>query len=171
LGLVGLLPLLPLTHGGKNPEVVEEAITSIQARGGKSAPELLSLTYILASLVFKQKAEQEWLDRRFGTMRDILQDTWAYKKIKKEGLEEGRREGRQEGLQQGRQQALHEALEEQRQTLLEIVRGRFPAIEQQAKRTADTITDLAVLRTMIVKLSLTQTEEAARQILLEKGMG
>jgi flagellar biosynthesis/type III secretory pathway protein FliH len=139
-------------------------------------------------------------------MRDILQDTWAYKKIKKEGLEEGRREGRQQGLQeglqqglqegrqqglqeglqeglqqglqeglqqglqQGRQQALHEALQEQRMALLEIVRGRFPAIEQQAKRTVDTITDLALLRTMIVKLSLAQTEEAAKQILLEKGM-
>src|SRR5437899_3196702 len=51
-GLVGLFPLMVLAKGGKHPEVVEDIITSLASVGGKSNRELLSLTYVLASLVF-----------------------------------------------------------------------------------------------------------------------
>jgi predicted transposase YdaD len=177
LGLVGLLPLLVLAQDGQRPEVVEDAITGIQSRGGRSASELLSLTYLIASLVFKKKAEKEWLDRRFAAMRDILQETWAYKKIKREGLEEGRREGRQEGrqeglqqgLQKGRQEALHEALQGDRQAVLEVVQGRFPDLTRLAQDSVDTIIDLGTLQRVLVEISLAQTEEVAKQVLLKKG--
>jgi predicted transposase YdaD len=126
--------------------------------GGESAAELLSLTYILSSLVFIDTTEQAWLKRRFGSMRDILRDTWAYKEIKKEGLEEGRQEGRQEGQR--------EAL---RETLAEIVQDRFPNLEALAKSTADSIESVTLLRHIIVKMGSVQTEEAAKQMLLTKG--
>ena len=89
-------------------------------------------------------------------LHDILRDSWAYKKIKQEGLLEGREEGRQQGLQ------------EERLTLLEIVQARFPALEQQAKKKADATNDLATLRHLIVQVSLAQTEEDAKQVLLIK---
>ena len=82
-------------------------------------------------------------------LRDVLRDTWAYQEI----MQEGRQEGRQE----------------QRLTLLEVVQSRFPGIEPLAKKTVDSISDLAVLRRLIVKMSVTQTEEEAKQVLLEIG--
>src|SRR5437588_8874914 len=92
-GLVGIFPLMVLAQNGKRPEVVEEVITSIESYGGKSSSELLSLTYILASLVFKKEADRNWLKRRFGMLQDILRDTWAYKEIMQEGLEKGLEKG------------------------------------------------------------------------------
>ena len=82
-------------------------------------------------------------------LRDALRDSWAYQEIMQEGREEG--------------------LQEQRLTLLEIVQSRFPDIEPLAKKTVDSIGDLAVLRRLIVKMSVTQTEEEAKQALLEVG--
>ena len=82
-------------------------------------------------------------------LRDALRDSWAYQEIMQEGREEG--------------------LQEQRLTLLEIVQSRFPDIEPLAKKTVDSIGDLAVLRRLIVKMSVTQTEEEAKQVLLEVG--
>ena len=148
-GLVGIFPLMVLAQGGKRPEVVEEVITSIESIEGKSATELLSLTYIFASLVFEKEADRDWLKRRFNMLRDVLRDTWAYQEIMQEGVEMG--------------------LQEQRLTLLEVVQARFPDVEPLAKKTVDSIGDLAVLRRLIVKMSVTQTEEEAKQALLEVG--
>ena len=82
-------------------------------------------------------------------LRDVLRDTWAYQEIMQEGVEMG--------------------LQEQRLTLLEVVQARFPDVESLAKKTVDSIGDLAVLRRLIVKMSVTQTEEEAKQALLEVG--
>jgi len=79
-------------------------------------------------------------------LRDALRDSWAYQEIMQEG-----------------------ALQEQRLTVLEIVQARFPDVEPLAKKTVDSIGDLAVLRRLIVKISVIQTEEEAKQALLEVG--
>ena len=161
-GLVGLLPLIPLTQDGSRLEVVDEVITRLEANGDESTSELLALTYLLSTLVFKAKNEREWLDRRFAMLDDLIRSSWGYKKIKREGLEEGR----QEGLQQGLQEGLQKALEDHRLTLLEVVRGRFPALEPVAKKTAKAINEPAILRHMIVQLSMAESEEMAKQALL-----
>src|SRR5205085_11413460 len=75
--LEGLLPLLPLTRGRAKREVVEEAITGLTPVGQEPKAELLILTYGLASLAFENKADQEWLDRRFSMLYDILRETRA----------------------------------------------------------------------------------------------
>ena len=82
-------------------------------------------------------------------LRDALRDSWAYQEIMQEGREEG--------------------LQEQRLTLLEVVQARFPDVEPLAKKTVDSISDLALLRRLIVKISVIQTEEEAKQALLEIG--
>ncbi|HEY6407386.1 MAG TPA: hypothetical protein VIY29_07960, partial [Ktedonobacteraceae bacterium] len=64
-GLVGIYPLMVLTKDGKRPEVVEDVITSLQQQEGKAAIELLSLTYIIASLAFESQEDHTWLKRRF----------------------------------------------------------------------------------------------------------
>lgn len=143
-GLIGIFPLMVLAQDGKRPEVVEAVITSIGSIGGKSATELLSLTYIFASLVFEKETDRDWLKWRFKMLRDVLRDSWAYQEIMQEG-----------------------ALQEQRLTLLEVAQSRFPDIEPLAKKTVDSISDLAVLRRLIVKMSVVETEAKAKQVLLE----
>jgi predicted transposase YdaD len=151
-GLVGLFPLLPLTQAGIRPEVVEEAIVRVQKDGGEAAPDLLSLIYLLAELICENDDDLLWLDRRFAMLYDVLQESRAYQKIKQEGREEGEL------------QALH-------RTLLTVVQARFPGIVQLAtKRTAE-VHNIAALEDLIVKLSLAQTLEEARQYMLAMDEG
>jgi predicted transposase YdaD len=145
--LVGLFPLLPLTRAGIGPAAVEEAITRVQADGGEAAPELLSLIYMFAGLVFENEDDRKWLKRRFAMLEEILEESWAYQEIMQKGRDEGKL------------QALH-------QTLQTIVRARFPElVHLAAKRTAP-IHDPRVLETLIVNISLAQTVEEAKQHLL-----
>jgi hypothetical protein len=53
-GLLGLLPLLPLTREGRRREVVEEIITLLMPSGEEPKRNLLIVTYVLASLAFAQ---------------------------------------------------------------------------------------------------------------------
>jgi len=153
-GLVGLLPLLPLTQDGKKLELVDEVIATLEANNDESTSELLALTYILASFVFTSENERQKLIRRFTMLRDVIRSSWAYQEIKMEGMEEGLEKGLEKGLQ------------ELRQTLLEIVLGLYPALEPLAKKTAKAVSEPATLRHLIVQVSMVQSEEAAEKVLL-----
>ena len=59
--------------------------------------------------------------------------------------------------------------ETQRQTLLDIVQERFPAIAHLAKQQADTFEDPEMLRRLIVKISIVKTPKEAEQYLLNPG--
>ena len=87
-------------------------------------------------------------------LRDVIRSSWAYQEIKREGMEEGLEKGLEKGLQ------------ELRQTLLEIVRGHYPALEPLAKKTAKAVSEPATLRHLIVQVSMVQSEEAAEKVLL-----
>ena len=165
-GLVGIVPLMVLAQGGKRPEVVEEVITSLKSVGGEAGKELLSLTYILASLVFENEADCKWLKKRFKMLQDILRDTWAYQEIMQEGREEGLEEGRQEGRQEGREEERQQRLKDQRQMLMTLVQVHFSNIAQLAQERADAIKDPEVLQSLILKVVAAQDEEEAKQILL-----
>jgi predicted transposase YdaD len=174
-GLVGLLPLLPLTERGANQEVVEEMITDVQSLAvEESQANLLSMGLAFASLAFgKQQANQDWLIRRFQMLDDILQETELYKYIMREGQEKGLQQGLQRGLQQGRkeakealQQAQQEKLQELRQAVLDIVQVRFPKIVRIAKGQTAIIEDPKALRYLIVKMSTAQNAEEAKLYLL-----
>ena len=68
---------------------------------------------------------------------------------------------------QGIQQAHKEILQELRQTLVKIVRLRFPNAVRLAKKQISTIDDSAILRDLIVKMSIAQTSEEVVIYLLE----
>lgn len=165
-GLAGIFPLMVLAQDGKRPEVVEEVITSLQTVGGEAKRELLSLTYIFASLVFEKEADRNWLKRRFNMLRDVLRDTWAYQEIMQEGREEGLQKGLEEGLQKGREEERQQRLKDQRQMLMTIVEVHFSNIAQLAQERADAIKDPEVLQGLILKVVAAQNEEEAKQILL-----
>jgi predicted transposase YdaD len=145
-GLIGLLPLLPLTKDGARREVVEEMIGGLIAA---EKTESLWIGYALASRVLKD--DLNWLRRRFAMLEDILRDTPVYQEVLAKGEEKGRSEGK---------------LEAQRQILLDIVDERFPAIARLAKQQADAIQDPEVLRRLTVKISIVKTSQEAEQYLL-----
>jgi predicted transposase YdaD len=140
-GLVGLLPFLPLTKDGARREVVEEMISGLVSA---EKTEALWIGYAFASMVLKE--DLKWLKRRFAMLEDILRDTAVYQEVLAEGMEKG--------------------LEAQRQTLLDIVQERFPAIVRLAKQQTDAIKDPEVLRHLMVKISIVKTANEAEQYLL-----
>src|SRR5713226_1073913 len=77
-GRVGLLPLLILTKDGARHEVVEEVITGLEVA---EQFNLLPITKLLASLVFKSEADQNWLEGRFAVLNEILRNTPAYQRV------------------------------------------------------------------------------------------
>jgi len=149
-GLVGLLPLLPLTKDGAQREVVEEMISGLISA---DKTESLWIGYALASRVLTD--DLNWLKRRFAMLEDILRDTPVYQEVLAKGEEKGLEKGREEGK-----------LEAQRQALLDVVQERFPAIARIAKQQADAIQDPEVLRRLTVKISVVKTSKEAEEYLL-----
>ncbi len=87
---------------------------------------------------------------------DILEDSPAFKALKNKGRQEGLQEGRQEGQLEAFQQAL-----------TSIVQARFPQMGRLTKRLAGTIESTEMLQDLIVKMSLAQTMEEAKQQFLD----
>ena len=144
-GQSGLLPLLPLTKGGEQREIVESMFSG---RLSAKKIELVPIGYTLASLAFSRenRAEQDWLLRRFHEMHDILRETPIYQEILKEGREEG--------------------LEALRQAILDVVTQRFPKLTRLAKKQVVVVEDPELLRHVLVKVSVAHTAEEAKQQLL-----
>lgn len=149
-GLIGLLPLMVLSQDGKRQEVVEEIISNLETTKEKSSTELLSLTYVLASLTFENEDDHAWLKRRFNMARDILRDTWAYQEIMHEGLEEERKQ----------------RLKDQRQMLMALAQAHFPRLLSLAEKQAEAIEEPDVLQRLLLKLLAIQAEEEAQEALL-----
>src|SRR6266852_3829249 len=113
--------------------------------------ESLWIGFALASKVLKD--DLKWLKRRFAMLEDILRDTPVYQEVLAEGMEK----------------RLEKGLETQRQTLLDIVQERFPAIARLAKQQADAIEIPEMQRRLTVKISIVKTSKEAEQYLLNPG--
>jgi predicted transposase YdaD len=140
----GLLPLLPLTKGGARREVVESMFSGLLAA---RKIELIPIGYTLASLAFSRenRAEQDWLLRRFHEMHDMLRETPIYQEILKEGREEG--------------------LEALRRAIVDVITQRFPKLARLAKKQVVIVEDPELLRQVLVKVSVVQSaEEAQREL-------
>ncbi len=166
-GLLGLLPLMVLARGGKNRKVVEKAITTIETSEDEDRRDLLSLTYIFASMAFVKEADRHWLKRRFRMFEDALKDSWAYQEIWQEGKQEGKQEGIQQGIQEGIQQERLANLQRQRHMLEYLVQKDFPGILEMAKERGEATNDPDAVQEIIFKLLRAVTEAEARQILRE----
>jgi flagellar biosynthesis/type III secretory pathway protein FliH len=76
-------------------------------------------------------------------------------------------EGIQEGLEKGREEERKEQAAALRQTVIDIVSERFPKLARFASKQTLFVDDPALLRHLIFKLSLSQTQAEARQYLQE----
>lgn len=149
--LFGLLPLLPLTKGGKNRETVLRMIDKLKERGTQ---DLIIVGYACSCLVFTGD-DLEWLQERFFEMRDILEDTWVFQEISNEGWKKGHKKGREEGRE-----------EELRNMLIHLTTLRFPDLATQAQKQAEQAKSLEQLRAMIDKLATATTDQEARDALM-----
>ena len=177
-GLIGIFPLIVLSKDGKRPEVVEDVITTLEAVEENKGKELLSLTYIIASLVFESPSERRWLKRRFKVLQDALRGTWAYQEIMQEGWEEGLQKGMTEGIEKGIEKGIVEGraegraeerlqrVKDQRQLLMTLVQAHFPNLVELTQQRANAVEDPEVLQGVVLKLVSAQTEEEAQQLLL-----
>ena len=122
--------------------------------------ELIPAGGIFASLAYGEGnlSEHAWLERVLQDMYDIVQETPLYQSWTKEAREEGRKEGIEEGLEKGR-------LEGKIETLLNIVRARFPRVVSLAKAEAAKIDDPDVLDGLILKVSAAKNAKEARRYL------
>jgi hypothetical protein len=100
-------------------------------------------------------------------LRDVLRESWENTNPIEEGREEGLQARFQQAFLQGLQQAHKEILRELRQTLLKIVRLRFPKLERLAKKQTAHVDDSLILRDLIIKMSTAQNTEEAVLHLLE----
>ena len=96
-----------------------------------------------------------------------MKETWAFQKTALEGHEEELPQRFQMAFMQGIHQAHKEILQDLRQTLTKIVRLRFPNVVRLAKKQTSAIDDSAILRDLIVKMSIAETSEEAVVYLLE----
>lgn len=165
-GLVGIYPLMMLTKDGKRPEVVEEVITSLQSQEGEAAKELISLTYIFATLAFENQDDLIWLRRRINMMQDLLRDSWLYQEIMQEGYDKGIEQGIEKGIEKGREEEREEWLRQQRQLLMTIIQMHFPNTASLAQQQVNAIKEPEVLQSLIFKVLESQTEEQATESLL-----
>jgi predicted transposase YdaD len=138
-GWIGVLPLVTLTDGGKQPEVVKEMIDRLAVA---EEYDLLAISEVVGGLVFKKGPELEWFKRRFSMFQDILRESSVYQEIVEKGI-------------QG-----------QREMLLGFVQMRFPELLALAKQQTEGITDPDLLPSLSHKLFAAQTVEEAKQFLL-----
>ena len=154
LGLVGLLPLLPLTKEGATKQVVEEVITGLSAaKGEHSQSQLFPIAFTLSSLAFDRSADKEWLIRRFRMLEDMLQETVIYQYIKQQGVAEGEQQGLEKGLEKGFQQELQDL----RRLLLSSVRSKFPALVPVTNKRIAEVESVEVLMDLTLKVFASQT--------------
>jgi predicted transposase YdaD len=155
-GFEVLLPLLPLTKGGKNLEIVDDMINELLAR---NRSDLLGLGHFCAGLVFTDEVSKQWLKGRFAKVLEIIQESWVYQETLQKGIEQGIEKGREEGLEEGRLQGLQQAA-------ISIVTARFPELEQLAKLIIASISDLKRLEVLVIELSTSSSREHTKELLL-----
>lgn len=157
-GLLGLLPLLPLTDGGTEPELMEEMTTALADTG---ETELLVLAYALGGLVDGGEAYNAWFIRRFSMLDDILEESWTYQEILRKGMQKGLEQGREEGREEEHQRRI----QEQRETVVNLVQMRFPELVSLAEQHLHFVHDADALHNLVLKLIAVQTADEARRVI------
>jgi flagellar biosynthesis/type III secretory pathway protein FliH len=100
-------------------------------------------------------------------LKDILEESWTFQKIKKEALEQGLEQGLKQGLKQGLEQGRQQMLQVQRQNLLLFVQARFPALIPLAEDACKNIQEPGKVQDLIQKTLLAKGEIEVRQLLLD----
>ncbi len=185
-GLIGLLPLLPLTKDGANQEVVEEVISKLlAATEEQSQLHLFPIAFTLSSLALDTPEDKEWLIRRFRMLEDMLQETPIYQYIKQQGVAQGERKGLRKGLQKGLEKGLRQGLEkglrqgldkglekglqqelqDLRRLLLSSIRSKFPELVSFATKQISGVASAELLMDLTLKVIAAEKAEELSMVL------
>jgi predicted transposase YdaD len=156
-GLIGLLPLVPLTKGGTEQETLLMTVTELAAA---KEYDLLALAKLIAGLITKGKIAQETLERMFAMYHSILEDSWVYQELIQRGREEGMEKGMEKGIEKGLDKGLTQG--EQR-ALLAMIQKRFPDILESARELVSDISNSGTLENLVVEVSVAQNSQEALQ--------
>jgi hypothetical protein len=138
-GYEDLLPLLPLTKGGKSRAVVGDMMDELVAR---DRSDLLRLGYHFAGLVLTDLQDQHWLTERFRKVLmnlDILKESWTYQETVAEILEQHHAEIEQHRaeIEQQHAEALAEIEQQHAEALAEIEQRRAEIEQRRAEILAE----------------------------------
>ncbi len=166
-GIVGMLPLLPLTKNGARHEVVEDMITSLKAA---QRNDLLVVAYEFASLVFTDDADQHWLKRRIKMLDEIVKNTWAYKDLMEQAREDVREIVKAEVKEEVKAEVKEEVkreikLETVGHTIVRFVEKRFPELASVARQCVERANDHQILDNALDALMEADDIEDAQRIL------
>jgi len=157
LGRKVLLPLLPLTEGGAEWDVVQGVLHDLEFEDR----ELLKIAFGMAMRCVSEEY-REPLKKEYHMIYDELRADPLFREMlgdeRKEGREEGREEGRQEGRQEG-------ALQTAQQIAVRLVANRFPELEKLAKIVIAAVSDVERLQMLIIELSIASCQDQARELL------
>jgi hypothetical protein len=152
---VDLLPLLPFSLEGTDPEIITELFEKLRQQ---SDPYLLGAAAEFASYVFDHyNKDQNWLFRKVQSMYE-LKDLPLYKALEKQVREELRQEVRQEERRVG--------LEAQRNLLVEAVEKRMPKLAALTREQVALFESPKVLLNLTIELMTAKTVKQARYYLL-----
>ncbi|HVB25153.1 MAG TPA: hypothetical protein VNG51_24665 [Ktedonobacteraceae bacterium] len=163
LNLTGLLPLIPLTENGKQPEHVQAMIDRLAQQ---KEMDLLSISNIIGTLAFTQADEREWFKRRFFMFQDILEDSWMIQEIREEFFNKGIEKGLEQGLEQGLAQERQKELQRFRQMVREVAQMRFSELTSLAEQQAEKLDNPDALQHLTMELFGARDMDEARELLL-----
>lgn len=155
MNLTGLLPLIPLTENGKQPEHVQAMIDRLAQQ---KEMDLLSISNIIGTLAFTEANEREWFKRRFFMFQDILEDSWMIQEIREEFFNKGI----EKGLEQERQKELHRF----RQMVKDVAQMRFSELLSLAEQQAEKLNNPDALQHLTMELFGARDMDEARELLL-----
>ncbi len=104
-----------------------------------------------AALVFDKPSEQQWLIERFEMYKKDLEESWAYQRILKEGLEKGLEKGQREAL---------------RETLISFLHARYPMLVELAQEQIIGIAEIKRLQEILNTVFSLQTAGEIEEYLL-----
>ncbi len=134
--IVGLLPLVPLTHDGGTVEQIEAAgkVAQEHASSEEEQVSIITLLGILAS----RRIDRELADalvRRLVMSQDLLESSPLYQKWAEEWLAQGMEKGLEQGLEQGLERGREEGLTiGVRESVQLVLRARFKALPPEVEQ-------------------------------------
>ena len=165
LDLPGVLPLVSLTRDGKQPEMIERMIGDVlkhKELQPAHRKDLITLGYTLASLAITDRHDRNWLYRRFAALEDLIRQSPAYKRIKREGVEEGLEKGIKKGIGQGVEKGRRETL---KKMLLKLVEEKFSELLEETRVFVADIDDATMLERLTFSMGRAGALEQARAAL------
>ncbi len=161
-----LLPMMQDVNATMLLQAIDELIEYCKGDESKLDRRLLWLSTFLRRAEVMPPLEKQRVQERLKMFDELLEQDEFVKKQRERGLQEGLQKGLQEGRREGLQEGLQEGkLEAFQMILVDIVKRKFPSLEDLAQRRAAQTRQVDALREVINLVSAVNDENIVRVIL------